>query len=733
MKPITTNSGGWSVSRITGKVTPRQGMLDKLLRGGLMLPPPAESRDGLIILIRGQAGTGKSTLALQLAANLAAGAGGRKPGRPRQGGRHFLSLEQDQSELRAIYCRMVAHQCRANGDLQTAAAVEPRAAQARRTRRTEDELLRLLGQSRKSGNARGLVKVVERVIGARRPPQAADIEKMARHLGPGRIHFNEDDADVDPGLKEHPLSRAYRFVERFGPGARRGDRPILIIDGLSILAEGERARLEMRELIEALRQRCLIGVIAYEPSGGSEDNLDHQVDLVIELEERHLSDPIDYIVHELHFKKSRYQDAALGWHQYKIRGFGLEIYPSVHFQVHTHLYMARQLGDSLVPIGEGADGVDDEPENRWSAIERILGGIKPGDSVALLGPRGAFKTTLVLDFLFRSHRAACPPRKEARDRFRFGSAEHGLLVSIIDNEEALRRQRSCPLGSQCGARHCFADCRKHMFLFYQRPGCISSSEFIYYLKTRLQIAPEPIRRLAFWDLTQLEHRFPLLANDPMFIPALLDVFKMRSSSGYVGSKVKSVFMGAANARLSTAIAAVADNVIFCWRDRIKAREQRAPKSLLEERLNDLRSRFMGGLSKRAQRRFRYDPLRSDYLMLYVDRTSGSFGKEMKSLFALPISAAAELLLPEGRWRAEDLAIPPDLIPKFEQAEAKILHVTEMQGFGHETIRDDGAVAAQETGRNPAHPPAADAASTDRSRRVPLERSGRSRRTTGLRS
>ena len=698
---IKTNCGGWTITRKDRKPIVQQGMLDELLRNGLKLPPPQSSKDGLIIMVRGKAGTGKSTLALQLAANF------QLPWQrqlQQQGiaEREFFSLEQDHDELLAIYCQLVANQSRSRLKLLAATSEKANALEmmvrellgllgAKGSKTPAGKVVREILQEQDEPKAKNPVQGAESAAGS--PPDSS--VRLAPFVNPLRICFNRvKPAEPEPRLKDDPLSRAYSFVEKFQANLDRNARPILFIDGLSILSEEDRVRLEMASLIDSLRQRCLVGIIAYEPVEGGEESLDHQVDVVIELQEKHLSAPIDYIVHELHFKKTRYQEAALGWHQYKIRDYGLEIYPSVHFQVHSHLYMAGQLVDSLTPIGSqrpaGENAKKDQPEveTGWSVIEQVLGGIKPGDSVALLGPRGAFKTTLTLDFLFRSHQDFCPPKETKPEKLAGRKTQHGLLVSIIDNEDTLRKGQRCPLAPECGKQgmKCSTKCLEHLFLFYQRPGCIASSEFLYYLKTRLQVAREPIKRLAFWDLTQLEHRFPLLANDPMFVPALLDLFKMRSSAeksdsteksdsaAESDSMVKSVFMGAANAQHSNAIAAVADNVIFCWRDRVRPKERDNPA--LPEKIAEIWGKLTG--KERGE----------NYLMLYVDRTSGGFGTERQKLFAFPISKESALLLPQGDWSTDGYGIPHKLIPCFEQSEGQIRHVTEMQGFGHEHVRDD---------------------------------------------
>lgn len=703
---IPTNSGGWVVDHTGGPDRSpiiRQGMLDELLRGGLVLPPPDKSPDGLIVMLCGKAGTGKSTLALQLAANVTFAAGQPK--------RHFFSLEQDGDELRSIYRRLVTDQCRQKWELLRAvnsgATIEQVAV----------EYLTVLGVDAADTK---LKKTAIEVL-----KNGGDIsEKRSDKNGetvlprPNLIEF-AGEVTAEYHLREDPLARAHGFVDGILKGAedkKRAERPILFLDGLSILSLEKRGRLELADLIRKLRQCCLLAVIAYEPSRGIEESIDHQVDLVIELEEKHVKTPIDYVLHELHFKKSRYQEAALGWHQYKIRGCGLEIYPSVHFQVHSHLYMASQWTESLHAVrpkpkprtgkstrnqqsGTAADPNEIQTEWGWSVIEQVLGGVKLGDSIALLGPRGTFKTTLTRDFLFRSRshtepehgpspEDACSP--EPGQSMNFQTAQHGLLVSVIDNKYTLRVHEKCPLGRRPKDR-CpgFAACCGHVFVFYQRPGAIAPPEFLHYLKTRLQVANPPIRRLAFWDLTQLEHRFPLLANDPMFVPALLDLFKVKlappappqAETPAPDRRVKSVFMGAANARLSGMIAAVADNVLFCWRDRLKrGSTDKGEKTNLIDRI---------------WKETEETEERSDYLMIYVDRTSVGFSEEKKNLFAFPVLRGARLFVPRGSWTLGNYAINSEQTRLFEQAEGQILHVTKMQGFSGTVA--DGDTAAEHAG------------------------------------
>ena len=125
--------------------------------------------------------------------------------------------------------------------------------------------------------------------------------------------------------------------------------------------------------------------------------------MMIQLDERWTEKPQSYLLHELWIRKSRYQDAALGRHQYKIRDYGLEVFPSIHFQVHQRDYMAHEYARSLKPR-DGAGTT--EGENRdvkgaagvYPSIIDHICDVRAGDSVVLLGPRGPPRRSCVWIF-----------------------------------------------------------------------------------------------------------------------------------------------------------------------------------------------------------------------------------------------------------------------------------------------------------------------------------------------
>ncbi|RPJ56520.1 MAG: hypothetical protein EHM23_23305 [Acidobacteria bacterium] len=340
---------------------------------------------------------------------------------------------------------------------------------------------------------------------------------------------------------------------------------MVVVDGLNLLSEEERSLLEVERLIEAVRQRSLIGVLIYEGDCQASEHLDYLADMIIELRAEEIDGPPRYFVQKLCIIKSRFQQSVLGWHQYKIRNqTGINVFPSTHFYVHRRGLLNERIEDSMTSLASSSADVKSLNEN--SKLAHILGGylgkpaLKQGSSTVVLGARRTWKTMLTLDFL----RAGSSSESHK---------EHCLLVSVMDNQSTITNEpRSlcelcCVKGRDKKQRE--DDCSKHracyenIYLLHFRPGCISPSEFFHHLHKRLEIGRaigKPISRLVFWDLTQLEYRFPLIANDRLFIPALIDYLKHSSDP------ITSVFMGAANSELSRAASAIADNVVFCWRD-----------------------------------------------------------------------------------------------------------------------------------------------------------------------
>jgi KaiC/GvpD/RAD55 family RecA-like ATPase len=604
---------------MTQKLAIKDPTLSKLLREGFVLPHG--DRSGLVVLIRGKAGTGKSTLALQLLDEFASDAP-----------RYYCTLEQSKQGLEYKLASMWTS--RAINHARTPAYEKQWFIYDRR------KLRQVISNCIKLVNDPHLAPAFDAVRRVHLPLydepaphekyEAKDAQETLAQAIADLIRDNENafrkplkivGADTAPsGLRQEGSLQASRgrvlravtlldgVISRTQKTEdKRTDRPIVVVDGLSLLSGQEREMIELQGIVERMRRCFQIGILVYEPTGLEAANLDHHADMVIELSERSISQPAAYLIHELCIRKSRYQEAALGHHQFKIRGHGIMVFPSLHFQVQHPGYMDLELERSSRESGwaPSPPSPGKAPCTKGSLIDMVLKP-QPGESIVLLGSRNSFKTQLCLDFLCCG-RWGCPMQDQPEER--------GLLVSLIDNAPIIERGLSCPWrnsrqGACWGGKKCSTDKAalvEHARAFWQRPGCITPSEFFYYLCARIHKIPKgKPKRVVYWDLTQMDYRFPLFREDKMLLPAMMDTFKT--------AKIMSLFMGAGNAENTPAASAMADHVLFCWRSPTKSERRGIRRSVSS-------------------------------LMLYVDRAAASSNQSGKALYRIPVYRDDRLMVP----------------------------------------------------------------------------------------
>lgn len=611
--------------------------LNKLLRSGFILPHDEES--GLVVLLRGKPGTGKSTLALQILEGL-----------PSETPRFYCSLEQTTTDLnfkrmsmlvaQALLCswaprysknpnqsRLICDQDVFWRTLRDVSAIEGRVKRALVTK--VEALLRKMTIPLYKGPSgekimlpEQVLKIAELILEGR--PKKADraigfvgVEKIQSGLKHGELPF---------GVGRSRSVAASRMLDQIPDrsAGKRVEKPIVVVDGLSLLTDSEREVVELQGLIERLRRLARIGIFVYEPTADESTSLDHHTDMVIELRSNTVEKPLAYLIHELCIRKARYQETALGQHQFKIRRSGLVFFPSVHFQVQHPSYMDFETVRSTAPdyqpglTNAGKALIKSQaPENglEVSSILDMIFAPKPGESVVLLGARGSFKTELSLDFLSQGLNGCAARRRNHQ-------LERGLLISLIDCSPKIEKGVCCPWhNSRFDPRNmkrwercvnCDRFVMDHVRPFQQPPGCISAAELLYYFLETIEVLKKQqpnLSRLVFWDLTQLDYKFPLLKSDSMLLPAMIDIFKREN--------LKSLFMGAENATNTPAASAMADNVVFCWRSNLGCSPEKTQQTS----------------TKRAAKVSNWEQ-HAD-LMLYVDRASSSQRLD-KALYRLPI-------------------------------------------------------------------------------------------------
>jgi hypothetical protein len=427
-------------------------------------------------------------------------------------------------------------------------------------------------------------------------------------------YFNDyfgglDKADSDDANKKYEIEETTRSfsawkddLENFlyTDSSKENLCPVVLVDGLNSFSEQIRRNLDTQKIIRKLRERALFSIIVYEDDKQHFENLDYLADVVFQLKGEEIPRTPNYYINNLMIEKSRFQQSVLGWHQYKLRINGLEVFPSLHFRTHrldklTEFYQLSQENLEQITKKEAKQdndtnndevctnclsiyrtscatcanfkdpkGVSDqlktemvreitkekeveEPENFLEYILQTK--IKYGSSIAVLGPRHTFKLQSTLDFLRSGSR----------------NGEAGLIISLLDSDRTLEKDRKSLCKWLCNNPGVCSECYDHVYALHLRPGCITPEEFMALLERRLidgAIAGEPIRRILFWDLVHLESRFPFFVDDPLFLPALVDYLRYHWA-------ITVVFVGPSNSKMAYHVASLVSNLIFTWRDSLK--------------------------------------------------------------------------------------------------------------------------------------------------------------------
>lgn len=294
---------------------------------------------------------------------------------------------------------------------------------------------------------------------------------------------------------------------------------------------------------------------------------DYKPDLIIELRNKQHA-VTDYFIRQLCIKKCVLQKTALGWHQYKVQDYGIEVYPSEHLIMQRRRHMPKgllrthndilsetytQYLDRRMRNGSmcGLSDIErlrtfdnsresirkDNLNEPISSIKRIdcagnilkeiiVGSRNKNDGcqvTALIGEANTYKRFLTLGTTFSG---AC--RKE-----------HTLKILFDKDDAAMLRRVVCPAMMYLGKNLLTEKCLKNCLSCYEyvhfkeiRPGCISSDEFFYYLIRQICLSNEcadkegenhRIKRIVMDDLVRIDFRFPMLKSDPLFLTTLISI------------------------------------------------------------------------------------------------------------------------------------------------------------------------------------------------------------------
>jgi len=315
------------------------------------------------------------------------------------------------------------------------------------------------------------------------------------------------------------------------------NRPgVIVLDSLNVLPPAERGKNYL-DLINILRGPFLLVVILDTASEETSDPFwSFGADTVIRLSQAEREDPRvgTYLLGEFRVGKARWQKHALGSHQVKIFGKnekdsvheppmrknypgtghlppfrkegGIQLYQSVH----------RYLSDGQRKTAKVVPGVAPALEFDLSplpSLDTVIGGGFPkGRCTALVGDRGALKSHLAyLWLLSAASRSASEP---------------ALLLSLRDDEtEALSRLLAIYATEKPRLPGLLSPIdlidKGLLRVVHFRPGYIAPDEFMFRLW--FHVNDFKPRRVVIASLEQLDTLFPLCSVEPAFVPSILDV------------------------------------------------------------------------------------------------------------------------------------------------------------------------------------------------------------------
>lgn len=329
---------------------------------------------------------------------------------------------------------------------------------------------------------------------------------------------------------------------------------------------------------------------------------DDLIDIYIKMESQL---KLNYQINSLSIRKSQTQNCALGWHQYKRRDYGIEVYPSIHnyfaqrrylqrAMVYTHSDVVTDTYQQYIDRNRffGENNIrfqnfdNDKQKMKVDYLRALYPKYNTGeDFIDILG-----KIFLTDEQYNREHRSPLAKPNDVNDLiygfrggvtaiigssntykrfFTFGCAfsssvskEHTLFLLLDKEDSMIRRRLSCPArtnkGEQC--EKC-TNCYSYMHFMNIAMGNITPDELIFFLQKQLEVGfkdEKKVTRVIVDDLERIDYCFPLLRNNQLFLSALAAVCREKNISLYI--------LCDKQGELVKELKAVADNTICMERD-----------------------------------------------------------------------------------------------------------------------------------------------------------------------
>lgn len=329
------------------------------------------------------------------------------------------------------------------------------------------------------------------------------------------------------------------------------DFDFIMIDGLSRLTQAEIAQCPFTALADRLRSMCTVGIVtADEKLLQSDINVDIVMDMAIRQSERP-----DHLYTAIKISKCLYQKNAYGWHRYKMRNAGIEVIPSIHYQMVQRFLIDDAVTDAVLPIdefpypywlNENEKVYEDKDINKAITVYGSSLIKSKTDYVAkIVKPQGVLHGILLddLDGLI------------ANTQFEIKDNQHVFFV-CLDKERSEFYYRYKDLIDNIFMNDCKINL-KRVHLFCYQPGYSHADEFLWALDRQVR-AIENIARngdktmlgyhfshvvMIMGDINYIHYGYPCLSAEQLLLPALATYTKRHHMTNYLYATLNNGIIG----------------------------------------------------------------------------------------------------------------------------------------------------------------------------------------------
>lgn len=323
------------------------------------------------------------------------------------------------------------------------------------------------------------------------------------------------------------------------PDASKSVCDAIVIDGFSQLSTEELKQLPYSHILKVVRNVAKVAILVFD------DRPEAQCDgdIVIEMR-KSTAENEEYMYHELQISKSVFQTVAYGWHQYKMRDFGIEVFPSLHLLLSKRYYLqnkSRDIGRHLFDnnFEQYLDAINHRMpqcsqesclqevffyqylQKRNSDYVKLLKDVfsnqkqqiqeytkneknhshtnrKILTDTLFLNPNDNIQGTLAWEDHFKTTAIIGNPNSYKRylalaaSYYWAARKQHTLFILFDKNEMDMRRQMACPAFCNPDKKNDSSyipccTCSKYIHTFDLRMGCISAEDFFAKLLEQISL------------------------------------------------------------------------------------------------------------------------------------------------------------------------------------------------------------------------------------------------------